>query len=135
MGTYHRHYCNLPNILATHDLSGCDTVCSYFSIEEKTVMNVLNKKNIDLSSIGFLDETLGNYLKQGINFLRHFYGQSKEETLNDARKKMWKYSIAKSKSGASKLESLQSIDESSFFFSELETKSLADSRVEMFVKC
>ena len=79
-------------------------------------MNVLNKKNIDLSSIGFLDETLGNYLKQGINFLRHFYGQSKEETLNDAQKKMWKYGIAKSKSGASKLESLQPIDESSFFF-------------------
>ena len=67
---------------------------------------MLNKKNIDLSSIGFLHEPLENYLKQGINFLLHCYGQSKVETLNDARKKMWQCSIAKSKSGIPKLESV-----------------------------
>ena len=96
----------MPNIIAMHGLSGCDTVYSYFGIGKKTTINVLIKKNIDLSSIGFLHEPLENYLKQGINFLLHCYGQSKIETLNDARKKMWKYSIARSKLGAPKLESL-----------------------------
>ena len=59
----------MPNILAAHGISGCHTVCSYFGTGKKTVINVLNKKNIDLISIGFPHEPLENYLKQGINFL------------------------------------------------------------------
>ena len=50
--------------------------------------DVLKKKNIDLSSIGFLHEPLENYLRQGIHFLLRCYGQSKVETLNDARIEM-----------------------------------------------
>ena len=74
----------------------------------------MNKKDIDLSSIGFLHESLENYLKEGINFLLHSYSKSQAETLNDARKKMWKDSIAKSKLGTPKLESLPPTDESFF---------------------
>ena len=91
-------------------------------------MNVLNKENIDLSSIGLRHEPLENYLQQGINFPLHCYGESNVKTLNDVRKKMWKYSIAKSKSGAPKLEILPPTDE--LFFQNL---SLAESCMEMFV--
>ena len=131
--TYQGHTNITPNILAGHGLSGWGTVCSYFGIGKKTVINVLNKKNIDLSSIGFQHEPLLNYLKQGINFLLHCYGQSKVETLNDAQKKMWKYRVVKSKLVAPKLKNLPPTGES--FFSELETNSVADSCIEMFVEC
>ena len=110
--TYQRHIKIKPSILVAHGLSGCDTICSYFGIGKKTVINVLNKRNIDLRLIGFLHEPLENYLKQEIKFLLHCYGQSKVETLHDPQKKMWKYSFAKSKSGASKLESLPPTDNS-----------------------
>ena len=86
--TYQSHIKIIPNIFPAHGLSGCDAVCSYFGIGKKTVINVLNKKNIDLSSIGFLHEPLENYLKQGIHFLLCCYGQSKVETLNGARIEM-----------------------------------------------
>ena len=69
---------------------------------------MLNKKNINLSSTRFPHELLVNYLKQGINFLLLFYNQSKVETLNDAQKKMQKYSIEKGRLGTPKLQSLAS---------------------------
>ena len=86
--TYQGHTNITSNILAGHGLSGWGKVCSYFGIGKKTVINVLNKKSIDLSSIEFLHEPLVNYLKQGINFLLHCYSQSKVETLNDVWGKM-----------------------------------------------
>ena len=104
----------MPNIFAAHGLSGCNKVCSYFGNGKKTVINVLNTKNINLSSIQFPHEPLENYLKQGINFLLLFYDQSKVETLNDAQKKMQKYSIEKGKLGTPKLESLVPTHESFF---------------------
>ena len=120
--TYQRHIEIMPTILVLHGLSGCDTICSYFVTGKKTVINVLNKKNTDLSLIGFLHEPLENYLKQGIKFLLHCYGQYKVETLNDPQKKMWKYSFAKSKLGAPKLESLPPTDNS--FFQNLKRRHL-----------
>ena len=44
----------VPNILAAHALSGCDTVGSYFDIGKPTVVKVLNKQKVSLSSIGNL---------------------------------------------------------------------------------
>ena len=52
-------------ILAAYGLSGCDVVCSCCGTGKNIVINVLNKKNIDLSSLGFLHQLLDNYLKQG----------------------------------------------------------------------
>ena len=81
-------------ILAAYGLSGCDVVCSYCGTGKNIVINVLNKKNIDLSSLGFLHQLLDNYLKQGnclfvcLFVFSHFFGQSQVETLNDAQKKM-----------------------------------------------
>ena len=120
--TYQDHTKIMPNTLAAHGLSGCHRVCSYFDIAKKIVINVLNKKNIDLSSIGFLYEPLKNYLKEGINFLLDCYGQSKVETLNDARKKVRKYSIVKSKSASPKLASLPPTDK--YFFQKLKRRNL-----------
>ena len=75
---------------------------------------MLNNRNIDLSSIEFLHEPFENYLKEEINFLLHCYDQNKVETVDDTRKKMWKYTIAKSKSSAPKLWSLPRTGGSSF---------------------
>ena len=77
----------MPNILADHGLSVCDTVCSYFDIWKKTVINVLNKNNIDLSSVGFLNELLESYFKQRIDFILYCYGQNKVETLKIMNRK------------------------------------------------
>ena len=112
--TYQGHIKIMPNIFAAHGLPGCNKVCSYFGNGKKTVINVLNKKNINLSSIRFPHEPLENYLKQGINFLLLFYNQSKVETLNDAQKKMQKYSIEKGRLGTPKLESSGSTHKSFF---------------------
>ena len=71
----------MPYILAVRALSGCGTVCSYFDIRKKIVINVLNKKNIDFSSVEFLLELLESYLKQRINFLLYCYSQNKVDTL------------------------------------------------------
>ena len=47
----------------------------------------MNKKNIDLSSVGFLHEHLENYLKGRINFLLHCYGKNKVEILKMMHRK------------------------------------------------
>ena len=109
--TYQSHSKIMPNILVAHGISGCDTVGSYFGIGKKTVIKVLETKDVTLSSIGNLDEPLENCVKEGTQFLLHCYGQKKVTTLNDARKKMWKYAISKNKSVAPKLESLPPTDE------------------------
>ena len=109
--TYQSHTSIIPNLLAAHGLSGCDTVCAYFGIGKKTVINVLKKKDIDLSALGFLDQPYENYLNQGRNFILNCYNQSKVKILNDAQKKAWKHSITKNKSNAPKLEILPPTDE------------------------
>ena len=43
--TFEKHVAIVPNILAAHALSGCDTVGIYFAIGKATVIKVLNTKN------------------------------------------------------------------------------------------
>ena len=78
----------IPNLLAAHALSGCDTVGSYFGIGKKTVIKVLKKNNINLSLLGILQESFENYFQQDRKFLLHCYNQTKSQTLKITEKGM-----------------------------------------------
>ena len=69
--TYESHIKIMPNILAAHGLSGCDTISSYFGIGQKTFVNVLNKKNIALISIGVT--AVGLFQKILLNTIGYMY--------------------------------------------------------------
>ena len=71
---------------------------------------MLKNKDIDLSALGFLDQSYEKCLFQGRNFILNCYNQSKVTTLNDARRKAWKHCITKNKSNAPKLETLTPTD-------------------------
>ena len=43
--TFEKHEAIVPNILAAHALTGCDTVGTYFGIGKATVIKVLNTKS------------------------------------------------------------------------------------------
>ena len=82
--TVQRHADIIPNLLAAHAISGCDTVASVFGIGKPTVITALRKNNISLSSIGNLGSPIDDVLKEGTIFFLHCYGQSKVNTMTDA---------------------------------------------------
>ena len=86
-----------------------DTVSTTFGIGRPTVLKVLRSQGICLASIGVLS-TFSDCMKEGTTFLLRCYGQSKFETLTDARKRVWKNRVAKNNSTAPKLESLPPTD-------------------------
>ena len=77
---------------------------------KKTVLRVLRSQRISLASIGVLSSPFSDCMKEGTTFLLHCYGQSKFDTLTDARKRIWKNRVAKNNSTAPKLVSLPPTD-------------------------
>ena len=108
--TYEEHRDVAPNILAAHALSGCDTVGTYFGIGKSTVVKAL-KNSLSLDSIGNLKTSFHDSMRDATKFLLICYGQTKSNTLTDARKRTWKSKVIRNNSVAPKLESLPPTEE------------------------
>jgi len=80
--TVEKHQNIIPEILAAHALSGCDTVACCFDIGKNTVLKVA-RSGISLSLLGHIDAPLPAVIEQATLFTTACYGQ-KCDTMSNA---------------------------------------------------
>ena len=104
--TVNQHHYIIPNLLATHGLTGCDTVAPYFGIGKSVALNVLRSGVHSRSYIGDTNCTLSDIMSQATPYILACYGQTKCMTMTEARQKMWAKKVSQSVASAPKLFSL-----------------------------
>lgn len=102
--TVEKHQNFIPEILAAHALSGCDTVACCFGIGKNTVLKVV-RSGISLSLLGYIDAPLPAVIDQATLFMTACYGQ-KCDTMSNARLTAWAGKTGKGQVSTPKLCSL-----------------------------
>ena len=92
----------LPNLLAGHALTGCDTVSSFCGIGKATVLKKL-KAFKGLLKLGELSVPMDDILKSCLEFTTMLYNQDLGNTLNNMRAEIFKRKIAGKRHVAPKL--------------------------------
>ena len=96
----------MPDLLAAHGITGCDTVATYFGIGKGIALKVLRSGKYPLNKIGDITSDLSDVTKQATQFVLACYGQPDCESLTDARHKVWSTKVQRSIAGAPKLQTL-----------------------------
>jgi len=109
--TVDQHREIIPDLLATHGLTGCDTVATYFGIGKAVALRVLRAGVHALSYIGDTSRVLSEVTSQATPFILACYGQTKCTSLTEARQKMWVSKVGRSVAGAPKLATLPPTNE------------------------
>jgi len=99
-----KHQNIIPEILAAHALSGCDTVACCFGIGKNTVLKVV-RSGISLSLLGHIDAPLPAVIEQTTLFMTACYGQ-KCDTMSNARLTAWAAKTGKGQVSTPRLCSL-----------------------------
>ncbi len=71
--TVRKHCTMIPEILALHALTGCNSVAASYGIGKKTAITVV-KKGYKLDQLGQLTEYIANVTKQATAFMAACYG-------------------------------------------------------------
>ena len=100
----HRDF--IPDMLAAHELTGCETVATYFGIGKAAAIRVLKSGVHALNYVGDTSRILYEVTAQATPFILACYGQTKCTLLTGARQKMWANKVGQSVAGAPKLASL-----------------------------
>ena len=79
----------IPDLMAAHALTGCDTVASSHGIAKGTMLNILKKDMYPLTLLGNLNANWDDILKQSMRFTAACYGYPDYESLSDLRYKVW----------------------------------------------
>ena len=87
--TVNQHRKIIPNLLAAHGLTGCDTVSMYFGVGRTVTLNVLKSGIHTLSYIGDTNRPMADVTTQATSFTLACYGQTKCTSLTKACQKMW----------------------------------------------
>ena len=96
----------IPDLMAAHALSGCDTVPTYFGIGKGTVLKVLKTGTFSLSHLGCTNAQLADLISQSTSFMGACYSNKvTEETMSAYRYKIWAARFGKG-ALAPKLETL-----------------------------
>jgi hypothetical protein len=109
--TVEKHSSTMPNLLAAHGLTGCDTVAMCYGIGKTTALKVLQHGNYPLDTLGDLSRSFNEILEQATRFMLACYGQSSCKSMTDARYKVWAHKISQKLATAPKLENLPPTDE------------------------
>ena len=104
----------IPDLLAAHALTGCDTVASPHSIGKMTALKVLKSQTCRLDQLGQIQQ--GQPLSaaaesQSVAFVLACYGQGSCRSLTEARQRTWTKKIAQRRASAPQLSSLPPTDE------------------------
>ena len=67
--TAKEHASILPNLLAAHRLSGCDTVAPCYGIGKMKILKTLKQRNHSLSCLGDSNANLPDVVKQATSFM------------------------------------------------------------------
>ncbi|KAG0702222.1 hypothetical protein GWK47_025151 [Chionoecetes opilio] len=93
--TVKKHQNIIPAILAGHALTGCDTVAACFGIGKGEMLKVL-KTGLNLDMIGNAEANWPEVLEQATQFIASCYGQSKTNSMSEARVSVWTSRTGKS---------------------------------------
>lgn len=104
----------IPDLLAAHALTGCDTVASPHSIGKMTALKVLKSQTCRLDQLGLIQQ--GQPLsaaaeRQSVAFVLACYSQGSCRSLSEARQRTWTKKIAQRRASAPQLSSLPPTDE------------------------
>ena len=100
------HKSIIPDLLAAHGLTGCDTVASYFGIGKAVALKALRTGKYKLDLVGNMESEVTDVIDQSTKFMLACYGQPNCQSLTEARQKAWSSKIGRSKATAPKLCSL-----------------------------
>ena len=96
----------LPNLLADHGLSGCDTVAPCYGIGKMKILKTLKQRNHSLSCLGVSNANWPDVVKQATSFMLACYGVPKLDSMTQARANLWKTRDGRGSSTMPKLCSL-----------------------------
>ena len=85
--TVKKHANFIPKILATHALSGCDTVCASYGVGKTTAVKAA-KKHLFLK-IGHIDSSIDDIIGESTSFMASCYGCTSAQSMTDCRQKQW----------------------------------------------
>ena len=99
----------LPNLLAAHGLSGCDTVAPCYGTGKMKILKTLKQGNHSLICLG---DSNANWpdVKQATSFMLACYGVPKLDSMTQARANLWKTRVGRGSSTMPKLCSLPPTD-------------------------
>ncbi len=100
----------IPNLLAAHALTGCDTVGASHGIAKGTMLTVLRKNMYPLDLLGDVNATWSDILQQAFHFTAACYGHPECESLSDLRYKVWCTKLGNGTMASPKLCSLPPTD-------------------------
>ena len=75
----------LPNLLAAHGLSGCDTVAPCYGTGKMKILKTLKQGNHSLSYLGDSNANWPDVVKQATSFMLACYGVPKLDSMTQAR--------------------------------------------------
>ena len=100
----------LPNLLAAHGLSGCDTVAPCHGIGKMKIFKTLKQGNHFLSCLRDSNANWPDVVKQATSFMLACYGVPKLDSMTQARANQWKTRVGRGSSTMPKLCSLPPTD-------------------------
>ncbi len=102
--TVNKHKEIVPNILAAHAVSGCDTVAQYYGIGKATVLKKL-QAGITLSNVGQIDSDMKEVFQEATLLISSCYGYP-SKCMTEARIKAWSSKTGRAKTCAPSLASI-----------------------------
>ena len=106
-----KHHKIMPDLLAAHALTGCDTVAPYHGIGKLTALRILRTGKYSLSAVGDIYSTEAEICQQAGAFIRACYGQSNCNSMTEARHKEWIKKLSRISNEPPKLKDLPPTDE------------------------
>ncbi|KAG1656584.1 hypothetical protein GQR58_023837 [Nymphon striatum] len=97
------HKLIIPDLLAAHGLTECDTVASCYGIGKGVALKVMRSNEHKLNYLGNTDVDLTDVVEQATHFMIACYGQSGSSSFTEARTKLWSCKFGRSKVTAPKL--------------------------------
>ena len=116
----------MGDLLAAHDLTGCDTVATYHGIVKGVALKGLRSKTLSLSKVGNMTLSVEEALEQSTAFMLSCYGHPECSSLTDARQKIWSRKVSRSIGASPKLQSLPPTNEAF-------TKNVARSHLQVAI--
>ena len=86
--TAKKHANILPNLLAAHGLSGCDTVAPCYGIGKMKILKILKQGNHSISCLRDLKANWPDVVKQATSFMLACYGVPKLDSMTGKSKPM-----------------------------------------------
>ena len=108
--TAREHANILPNLLAAHGLSGCDTVAPGYVTGKMKILKTLKQGSHSLSCLGDSNANWPDVVKRATSFMRACYGVPKLDSMTQARANQWKRRVGRGSSTMLKLCSLPPTD-------------------------